>query len=134
MFLFKKNKDILKFNLFCTIHSKTQRNTKIVCYPKTLKELNLDSSLVSNAYAKQISARLRAKQLSFQLLPLTQIVRQLRNQRDHNPLRIFELQLSNIEQSHSTKEEGKIQKKVFPRQRRRAQYELRFLLRRNTSF
>ena len=87
----------------------TQQNTKKlegVFYPQILKELNLDPSLVSNTYAKQI--------LRPQLLPPSSptTTRQLSTRRDLNPpLRRLDRQLSNPKPSNSTKE--KPRKKNF---------------------
>ena len=48
-------------NLFCTIHSKTQKKLEGVLYPQILKELNLVPSLVYNTYAKQILRSLKSE-------------------------------------------------------------------------
>ena len=63
----------------------------------------------------RFSARLRAKQLSPQLLPpLSPTTRQLRNRRDQNPpLRRLDRQLSNPEPSNPTKEKPR-KKNFFP--------------------
>ena len=59
--LIKENQHSLKLNLFCTIHSKTQKKHEGVFYPQILKELNLDPSLVSKTYAKQILRSLKSE-------------------------------------------------------------------------
>ena len=53
---------LVQIERFCTILSKTQKKKlEGVFYPQILKELNLDPSLLSNTYAKQILRSLKSE-------------------------------------------------------------------------
>ena len=102
----QENQYSLKFNLFGTIHSKTKKHWDFF-YSQVLT-LVYCPTLMPNRF----SARLRAKQLSPQLPPLSPTTRQLRNRRDENPsARRLDRQLSNPEPRYPTKE--KPRKKEF---------------------
>ena len=96
----------------------TQQNAKKlegVFYLQILKELNLDPSLVSNTYAKQMLRSLKSEaakpSTTSSIVPTT---RQLKNLRDQNPpLRRLDRQLSNPGPSNPTKEKPR-KNEFFP--------------------
>ena len=79
MFSFEESRHALKFNLFWMIHSKTLRNLKSVLSTNFDTTENWPQFYVKHFMRNRVSARLTVEQLSAQLLPLSQTVRQLRN-------------------------------------------------------